>query len=59
MDKRYFLMKELAPREDSSLYSICTFDGASKTFKVLFFAKTEDEARGLHHRLMFGESDDE
>ena len=56
---QYYLLKELAPREDGRPYVIATFDGANKTFKVLFFASTEDEARGLHHRLLFGEADDD
>lgn len=54
----YYLLKELAPRQDSSPYAIATFDAVNKSFKVLFFASTEDEARGLHHRLLFGETDD-
>lgn len=54
----YFLLKELAPRNDSSQYIIATFDGMTKTFKALFFCETENEARGLHHRLLFGEEDE-
>lgn len=59
MATKYYLLKELAPVDDPNRYWLGTLknEGGKRTFNVLFFEDTEDKARALHHRLVFGEDD--